>query len=266
MKKFALPLLFSIALVWTSCGGGDKTPGGKADSDSAAKAAKTDSVVISPELKALSDKFKDGSWPFKTDSAMNNNITKRTETLSGADVKMLAVNWYKQDGIYDPNVKDFCTIDSVKAKGTYTQYCEKLDLGMTQYAGAYPINKLTIDPHNYVLVWGVWTSSVEACPSSDEKSVCYTIVHDGKPTESFLLGRNTSGADAPVWMDEVFTGQLNQDGSLSLESRSTNDDGAGEITKEHAKYAAKIQDGKLTAMTVSKDKPVIKKYQVDGDE
>lgn len=263
MKKTALFALLVSAVVVTSCGNGSKPAG-----DSAAGHA-SDSLPaasLSTELAAVAAHFRTSdSWPYTTDSAKVDDITGLADSLSASEVKQLAQHWTKH-ALTDPgewDTKEFYKIDSLKDKKAYGKYTESLDIGMTKYANAYALNKLTPDPKTTILVWGLWTSSYEACPFSDDKSVYCTVIRDGQVGETFLLARQMSAGDAPVSMGERDYGQLDKEGKLLINSRVENDEGEGTIVIQKTAYTAQLTDGKLGAISETKEKPVTKTYKVE---
>lgn len=260
MKNILLPFTFSLALAAVSCGGDSQKPGG----DSAAKTGDTataaTTVPLPPELEKLVARFAGNeNWPLTTDSLYIENVPAH-DSLSAEEVKMLIAGKPKHvllDGL-EWDMRNFSLIDSLKKHKAYAQYCESLDIGMTKEAGARILEKKQLDPQTLLLVWGMFNSSYEACPYSQEKSVYFSLVHDGAVKECFLLGRSSSAADAPVYMHEEIYGQLGKDGKFTLEGELVSNDSGEEDDEmlEKSSYSGQITNGSLGPIAGKKEKPV----------
>ncbi|TND07148.1 MAG: hypothetical protein FD123_3293 [Bacteroidetes bacterium] len=258
MKLISISALVLSISMLCSCGGKEEN---SKTGDSAKTGGDTVATVkLSPEMEALSARFKaSDTWPYKVDSLRIEDITK-ADSLSAAEVKILSSVQAKHEltDAAEWDLKSFYKIDSIKSKNGYAKYCEGLDIGMIKYANAYALDKLVMDEHTTLLVWGLRTESYEACPYSHDKSVYFTIIRDGAVSGGFLLGRLMGAADAPVYMNAQIQGNLEKDGRFTLEARSINNDEGSEDFEmlEKARYTGQVTDGKLGAVTDVKEKPV----------
>lgn len=249
MKKSML--YFAIAgSILTSCGnsGQDKE---KETQDSSA-------VAVNMETQKLMSLFKNPiALPFTVDSAFLAK-EKFGDSLGTSELKLLAGNRFKHE-LMDPleyELNDFYKIDSIKATGTYPQWCDKLDIGMTKYANAYAAGKIELDPNTTLLVWILKTESYEACPWSNSVAVYLTSVKNGVPVESCIAGESYGAGDAPVWMIRDIYSKLNTDGTMMMSWREENDDADGtESEVEERKYIFSIKDGKWQTVKEEKEKP-----------
>ena len=233
-------ILVCIAVLMHSCNGSsDKTPTNKP------------AVVekLSPEMEKLLSHFKENnSFPVNIDSAYMTTV-KKGDSLGSKDVMMFVKQWFKDDSlgfVFDDAIKTFYTIDSVKAKGAYSEWHKKLDIGMTRASNIYALQKIKLNDSTTLLLWALCYSNQEADPIFDVTEVLFTIMNNGNIGESFLLGEVAIGADPPNSGHTITTGKLSKDGSFELNEASYSenlDDMKGEIDRSHFEYA--ITNGKL---------------------
>ncbi len=200
-KLFSVISVFCAIVFLTACSNAIKEN---------SNSEKKDSLVINDkQLEKSVGLFKETTLPFTVDTALLFRIEK-CDSLGGFEIKTLAANCFKHDliGGLEYDLKTFYQIDSIKAAGKYKQYCDSLDIGMTKISTARAINEIQLDPNTLILVWGLRTSSYEACPYSSTWSVYFTVIYKGNVAETFLLGEYISAGDAPVAMQRTVTGKL----------------------------------------------------------
>lgn len=251
MKKLIFYLYIIItASIFTSCNS-SKQDKEKETNDSAV-------VATNVEMQKLMDLFKDQiTLPLIVDSTFLAK-EKFGDSLGTNELKLLTENRFKHE-LMDPleyELDDFYKIDSIKTTGTYPQWCDKLDIGMTKYANAYAAGKIELDPNTILLVWVLKIESYEACPWSSGTAVYLTPIKNGVPVETFIAGENYGAGDAPVWMIRDVYSKLNTDGTLAMSWRQENDDADGtESEVEERKYTFSIKDGKWQSVKEDKGKP-----------
>lgn len=253
-------LFLSVLLLAAACGS-NKSEDETSSTDSTV--IKTDSLAgFSEELKAMLPKFKSSiETPYAIDSTFIAQVDQY-DSLDSKDVTLLAAKWFEHsissENSYD--LETFYKIDSIKAAGKYAKYVEKLDIGMTKSSNVYAVNQIQLDDKTMILVWALQYASYEACPYSSGTSIYFTIVYEGKITESFVLGETMSAGDPPVGMTRDITGKFEKDGKFSLELTEVNWDGDEEVTTETitGHYKFEISEGKVKLISEKKDKPKIK--------
>jgi hypothetical protein len=233
--KYSLVILSLLLLNLTSCNTGTEK-----EKDVSAN----DSLTASNKLSGFFKK--ELSLPFIVDSAFLAQ-DRFGDSLGTAEVKILTENSFKKEesGGMNYELREFYKIDSVKATRTYTKWCEKLDIGMTKYANAYAIGKLTVNGTAF-LVWAFSESSYEACPWSGGTRIYLTTVNADSFGESFLLGETYGAGDAPVSMHRETYGKLNSDGKIFQTTEEGNDDAdatESELTVSDAEYV--VKDGRI---------------------
>lgn len=214
----------------------------------ATDSAKPAQMQFSPEMEKLLKHFKDASLPLVADSLYITKVIKG-DSLGASDVRLIAKNWYKDDSLQiQPQyaLKDFYTIDSVKAKGVFAKWASKLGIGEMKYANVYALQKVKLDENTTLLIWSLCYSSYEADPVSNIMDLYYTILNKGEVGDSYLLGGLWQSADPPSEAWTLLAGKLNKDGNIAIEETnmvSDLDSLKAEITKTHYEYA--ILDGKI---------------------
>ena len=165
------------------------------------KTENIDSLILNNKLLEKSvGLFKETTLPFTVDTALLFKIEKG-DSLGGFEVSTLAANCFKHDLVsgLDYDLKTFYHIDSLKESGKYAQYCDSLDIGMTKVSTAHALKETHLDANTLLLIWGLHTSSYEACPYSSTWSVYFTIVYKGDVKETFLLGEYFGGRCACLY-------------------------------------------------------------------
>lgn len=206
--------------------------------------------------KLLSDKFKTGrTLPFKADTALFFHL-EGGDSLTGTDVRALAGSWFKHDLVSNVQYEfaEFYKIDSLKATGGYPSYVDSLDIGQTKDSKAYAVCRLAYDSVTTLLVWALTASSYEACPYFSGQTVYFTVLHNGKIQESFLLGAYESAGDPPVSMERTVNGRINPDLTIELSVVAEHDEDMDqpelEITREEYKFA--VKEGHISLVSEAK--------------
>ena len=251
MKKLILPIIIAISgLLFASCG-----------SDITAETESKDSSAenADPELQKLISLFRPGlSLPFNVDSAL---LAKEHygDSIGSAQMKLLAANIIKHDrlGSLDYELDEFYKIDSIKATGTYTAWCETLDIAMTKFSKAEAIGKIKYNTETDLLVWMLQQSSYEACPWSDFKSVYVTTFSKNKIGNTAILGESYGAGDPPVSLRRNIYGTINKDGSIVLDWQEEHDDMDTSFSElEKRKYDLLIRDGNISVIKELKDEMI----------
>lgn len=257
MKKIKLfVFIFSVGTIafLTSCGNSTK--------ENSSSEKKDTLFVLDSKLQKTATLFKSATLPFTVDTSFLFHLEKG-DSLGTFDIQTLTQNIFKHsltDGL-DYDLKTFYKIDSIKAAGKYKQYCDSLDIGMTKISKAFALNEIQLDANTLILVWGLQTSSYEACPSSASWSAYFTIINKGNVGETFLLGEYSVFADAPVSAERTVSGKLLADGTFSITITQINDqdpDSARvEVSREQRFFA--IKDGAIKTLSEKIDAAVNEK-------
>jgi hypothetical protein len=217
-----------------------------------------DSVAaIKDTVLARSDKlFKPVALPFAVDTTFLFEMQKG-DSLGSDEVRALAKNIFKHELIegVEYELNTFYHIDSIKRAGKYQQYVDSLDIGMTKISTAHALGKVQIDPNTLVMVWGLYTSSYEACPNSVTQTAFITVVYKGDVSQTFLLGEVVAFADPPVASLRTVAGKLMADGKINLEMTQINDQDMDQPTVDLSKayYSFHIAEGKIVADSEKQD-------------
>lgn len=241
MVKIKLFVLALGTIVFLSgCGGSGKENSSETKSDSL--------VINNKQLEKSVGLFNEGALPFTVDTTFLFKI-EEGDSLGEFEVRLLAKNIYKHllTTSTESNLGIFYKIDSIKAAGKYQQYCDSLQIGETKICTAHALKEFHLDANTLILVWGIYTSSYEACPSSSSNEVFFTIVYKGDVGETFTLGEYAVFADPPVASQSTMTSVLSKDGTLNLSMQEVTDqdmDSAKvEVTK--SEYIFNIIDGRI---------------------
>jgi hypothetical protein len=250
-KKIAVALFISILIgVHTGC----QNRATESSTDN-----KKDSLVINNDkLRKAATLFKGGILPMVVDTTFLFKIEKG-DSLGGFEIRTLTDNCYKH-GLMDHleyNLKNFFSIDSIKAAGKYQEYCDSLDIGMTKTSTAHALQEIQLDSNTLLLIWGLYTSSYEACPYFTTYAGYFTVIYKGNVAETFLLGQYISAGDPPTAMRRTVNGKIQADGVIMLDVTEINDQDMDlpevNITKEE--YSLKIIDGKIKSINEKKESP-----------
>lgn len=257
MKK--LFFYISIVAIFCSCGTGQQKD---------SKEIKNDSLAInSKELQRSARLFKETTLPLAIDTTFIFMIG-RGDSLGSFEIKALAGNIFNHalSGGLEYELNTFCRIDSIKEAGKYQQYIDSLDIGMTKISTAHALNEFHLDNNTLVLVWGLYSSSYEACPSSESWTTYGTLVYKGEVKETFLLGECSFWADPPVASQRTVTSTITGSGLVTTDVYQVNDQDMDsayvEITKE--KYSFTIKDGTICIDSEKKSAPVKEKRKAQN--
>lgn len=153
-------------------------------------------------------------------------------------VRALGSNFLKneQTNGLEYEINKFCEIDSLKQEDKYKEYIEKLDLGMTKKSIAFKIGLLSFSNGSKLFLWGIESSSYEACPFFSARTVIGTFVNDNKQNTHFIIAGRSGAGDPPSMMNEDISAKINADGRIEIESVMVNDDLdiAGQETKKES--------------------------------
>jgi hypothetical protein len=260
MNKLILPLLIVLL---SSCGGNENENKNTKGTVTDTSLVKNDDTVVyyplSDEVKQLVALFDSvHSFPYHFDTTLINGANKK-DSLGTSHIKLLAFKWndHALNNDLDYTLKQFYSIDSVKAKGAYEEWCKTLDIGNTKFANAYAINRIYINPETFLLVWALSTSSYEACPYFSGTSIYVTPVFKGQLQPCMYVAESMSAGDPPVGMDRLVTGTVNAEGRFTLHVEETHDEDMDapkvEFTMED--YWLNLKDGIFVLEKEEKQKP-----------
>ncbi|MGZ3863722.1 MAG: hypothetical protein ACXVPF_10965 [Bacteroidia bacterium] len=255
MKKLFLAL--GVGIVLSSCGNPSKENSAE---------PKTDSVSINNVgLQKRVSLFKETTLPLTIDTTFV-FMSGNGDSLGGFEVRALARNIFKHglSSAMEYDLNTFCKIDSIKEAGKYQQYVDSIDIGMIKVSTAHALNEFRLDQNTLLLVWGLYSSSYEACPSSESWTVYGTIVYKGDVKETFLLGECSSWVDPPVGTERMITSKITSGGIITTDLYQMNDQDMDsayiEITREN--YSFSIKGGTICVDSEKKMGAIKKKRKV----
>jgi hypothetical protein len=225
-----------------------------------------DSLVIVPNreiiepnhaLDSLLSLFSNSkSIPFQIKSKEIEGIVKGKK-LRRKQVNMLAANISKNDLFMDVDyaVKNFNTIDSVKAKGRYDEWKSNVGLGQIMYSQANALAKIELQEKSYLLFWILDYQTEDACPFSYSKTIYVTSVYKNKIIETIIFAKQSGGGDAPISFDKSINGAINTDTTIVLSLREEHDYDEPKIELTEANYELKLELGKIIFIKEEKQKP-----------
>lgn len=214
MKLFFWPLLCSLMWI-TSCGNSENGP--EEDTESAINSIDSiaaDSLLTGPGIylepsdlidveHLLSLNFKDSfSVPLNIDSTFIAEIdAEKSEKLSAAEMSFLTQHFMAEGiaewGMWD--IEKAMKIDSLRRSGELEAYWDNLDIGMIKNSDAFAGEKIYLDSHRWIYLWGIDYSTFEACPYAEGRVIYGTLIVDGKVSNCYLLGEESNGGDPPSW-------------------------------------------------------------------
>jgi hypothetical protein len=253
MKLNQLIAFFASILLFASCNSPNRTDG--------TQNSVTDSTSFRDGAYAgLLEKFKAVNiLAFTADTTLMFRLEKY-DSLGTNEVKQLDKNWATLDssGSEEYTMREFYQIDSIKASGNYATWCDSLQPGMTKSSNACAIARISIDDKNQLLIWGLATSSYEACPFTTAQEVYVSMLANDVLVKTFKLAEYISSADPPVAMQRMVSGTINKDLTVDLSVYQENDEDMDLpdliVTKETYHYA--IKNGKLSLLSGRKEPPV----------
>lgn len=118
-------------------------------------------------------------------------------------------------------LKRFFYLDSMNRAGDHSYS----DLGQTVKVEMRLIDTIPVSPDFITVAWTMYYSTYEACPfSAGSYFMVSTYSKSGKLISTQLMGRQTSGGDAPMSFSSSVKGNLFRDGSFkSLQADTTED-------------------------------------------
>ena len=172
--------------------------------------------------------------PFHLDSIYMSSFEEIEEsTLTNLEVQYLSSNLIDNAptewSTY--TINSFIEIDSMRLMDTYDDYTNTIDIGMIQESDANIHQKIITSKNNYILLWSITYSTVEACPYSSGTVVFGTLFNKNTAINTATLGENSGGGDAPYWANTFITSQINTTSILTskhYESGGDTDDLMGE--------------------------------------
>lgn len=241
------------AAIFFACNSSKKNDSG---TESSSEVADSIAVSANENTKRLFDLFKKkAELPFLADTTLFKSV-KDLDSLGSAEIELLtSVTLNNNEDEYE--LKEFFKIDSIKASGSYAKWCETLDIGMTKFANAYAISKIKLNDSTALLVWGMSSSSYEACPFFSGVNVYFTVFKNNIAGPYFKLGEYISAGDPPSLMEKTVTGSIGADGNITKDVVQQNEDMDEpfvEITKEHYSYA--LKNGKIELIQEKRSDPV----------
>lgn len=253
----------SVSFLLASCSSDSKheTTGHLPASDSSSNVTMTspllDKVIAKFRTKSTLPFLGDTTLLFKFNGA-GYGAPVTFDSLGSGEVHILDTNWFRKSAIaynsYD--IRNFYTIDSIKATGTYQKWCDSLDVGMTKFANAYALFRIDKDAETTLLIWATYIASYEADPFSTQTSIYCTVVHKGLITQSFMLANYVAAGDPPSMFESNLRGVLNTDGTFELDSYEQSEDldePFAEETRSHYSYV--LKDGMITIVSERAGKP-----------
>jgi hypothetical protein len=252
-------VLFLLTVLLTGCEQKSKPAGATSSSDSVAGVPENNTSAL---LGALLPLFEPASLPFNADTAFIAQAYKN-DSLTSAQLRLL-INGWGQNKLVQTSahfLNDFYEIDSVKALGKYQEWCEKLDIGMTQDVKAYALKQLELNATTRILVWALVYHSYPACPHFAGTTVFYTVVYNGAPGQSFLLGEVMGGGDPPSSMESTITGLIGKEGHVELNKYELMDEDMDQPTVEVAESRFVMNIGAGTVDNIEEIATPVKKIE-----
>jgi hypothetical protein len=211
--------IFLIAILFVSCN--------SQDSDNKKQQVSTDSSFISTKTAATFDDklFKLLSLPLSIDTTfiikLDTNDRIPFEQLRALRAQFLD-NELSNSIAY--NINTFCEIDSLKQIGEYKKYVDSLTIGMTKISIGYKIGCIDFKNNSKLFIWGLTSSSYEACPFYNGTLVIGTFVNEARQNTHFLLGEISGFGDPPSMGNSELTAKINSDGKIEIKSILISDD------------------------------------------
>ena len=196
--------------------------------DETASEIKNDSSAVIHATSAISfdDKlFKPFQLPFNIDTVFilkpdtNEKVTYELLRYLGNEVLD-----HPMFNSLSYEINTFCKIDSLKAEGVHSEYVAKLDIGMTKESIAFRIGMVSMPNDAKLFLWGIESSSYEACPFHQGKTIIATFVNENKNNTHFIVGEISSAGDPPSMMSQVTTAKIFADGKIEIKSVTISDD------------------------------------------
>ena len=260
-------LIFVAAVSHSSCKNVTQKTDAAPEKDTTQVADTATAFRLNPEIEKFITLFPEEELPFKADETLLEKVTKG-KILNGEQVQLLAASWAKgkESALVNFTLESFYKIDSLKTAGGYDAYLESLDIGMTKDNNAYAISRIKFDSENEILIWGIETSSYEACPYFHEADIFMTILYKGQIGESYLLAQDYSEGDPPVAMSRKIVGMVNAPNDITTELYEVNDEDMEMPTIEvtETKSTITVEGDKL--IVKAKEKAPYRKKRPESEE
>jgi len=203
--------IICTALQLFSCNTNEKDKNEESDT---IKRITGDETSVDIESNPILSLFKKTSeLPFTIDSTYFSKLTESEDfvRLRTKEVKVLTTsfNKYEKFSNIEWNLKSFFELDSMKEAGTYEEYKNIIDIGMTMYSDAYAIEKFKLGPNTFALIWIISYSTMDACPYASGDIVFLSIFQSETITDCIQIGENMSSGDPPSSMSKTLTSSIN---------------------------------------------------------
>lgn len=205
----------------------------------------TKDTVSYPQLIAdqLENYYGLKELPFAIDSsffAADSSMNFDDGNLTVNEVKFLSARMaYDEASSREKHyLNDFYRIAEAKAGGTYENFKEKLDIGMTENATCRSIGRLEFGDTMGLVLWEVMYKSFDACPFYTGHHVLGTLVKDGQAVYCMNLASRESGADAPMSFEMYQLASVSNNAVITIRnhSQAMEDDSLVEQSHVFLKY------------------------------
>ncbi len=190
---------------------------------------------VDTKLGKLLVHFKDNiSFPVIIDSAFIAHVTKY-DTLVANEVKMLAVQWYKDDMMENDHVvlHDFYMIDSLNAKHGYAKYIDSLQEGAygdTRFSTAYSLQKIKLTDSTTLLVWALYYANLDTdnVMTAEEQfkgtNIYGTVLNNNGIGFTYLLAESNIHTTESDGNEVLLTDSITNSGKLFFRQTTVQDD------------------------------------------
>ena len=206
--------------------GGEKTKKGNSSQEPEKVSYK---VAYSGETTELLSRCDSAGWPYTVDTVLLDSVIQ-FDSLNGKEVEWLYVsvekNKLNQSVSYE--VEEFLVIDSIKQTGTYATWADQRDIGQTKYSNAYLLHKIHLSDTSDIITWAITYATLEACPYASGTIIFATIFYKGIATSCTLIGEDMGAGDPPSGMTRVITGNISEEGKISLHLKEISTDSGEE--------------------------------------
>jgi|GEM_PF-7126322 len=203
------------------------------------KAAAPKSVQYPAELQGVLDHFPVVNSVAVDSVFFDDSLGDHSQfSLSIELVKQLTARFVKDEFSRGETyyLNSFYKIADAKRNNTYTQFKEKLDIGMTQDATCYALSRMEFGDSLAVLFWKIDYSSYEACPVFSGTHVLASLVRDGKVGECILMAAHETSVDPPMGYEMYQLGSLHKKGILKTRRYSETMEDETVIEKEKFRF------------------------------
>lgn len=206
-------------------------------------------ITYSDELQSLFAMAESAVYPYNIDTTLLDSVSTY-DSLGGKQVEWLytRLDTSELNESVEYEVKSFFEIDSLKQNGKYAHWADQRDIGEMKYGNAYLLHKLHVNDTTDIITWAVTYGTFEACPYASGSIIFASIFYNGKVSSCVLVGEDMAAGDPPVGMTRLVTGNIAQNGKISISLREVNtEDGEeGEVREEtNKKYNWTLKKGLL---------------------